>query len=657
MPDLLRGLLARKDKIAKMPENAQRAIWGVAFGQGVAPKLREAASRGAHLEDETVAKERFITSMLGKQQKPSPDTVVEPPGLVDKTVAAVGAAGSGIAGGFRNLVSHIPAPEGAPMKPMLMSLLGKSESGYELEKSIAPTAAPIAAGIGHQVPQIMAFEAGAGVVPALAGGVTAGAKAPIALRAMQQMLRTGAGTAAMNMTSPEETSGGKLLAQTIGFSVVDMLARGFLRKTGTSGLPDAASVLQTVRESVEKTSGVVNKEAIDAFSNAFLENVKIENPEAYARIVNGEKDYVVLSYTDMVRLTNKTSAQQAALEDAATQNAKTAKAADAKTAEAAADLKKVLGKAQAKLDRASQALNKKALQKEINAYANATGKVPAEGSKALKSLQSGAKAKDIISQEQASVVQRVAKARDVNDAIAVNEEAPAVRGMIDDLQTLASPQVEAVAKVVDVPTVQPTPKVPKAGSVKAKITAGPKEHAYVKFGVTLDASKMTTPEEVITAKRGAMEQIQVSYNQKIKEITEGVRTNALTKDAAVTMFAELKRDSTQATSSVMKFKTPNIGREARDRLRNRANAAEGNRVVGEQQASKEAMGTSSAGAEMTEQEAVDELDTLVKIGFGSTSRQIVAKNIIAEIEKLGGGPIEKLEALQDAYAKLKKAGK
>lgn len=741
MPDILQGLLARRDKIAKMPESAQRKIWSFAFGQSVAPRLRAATEGGAKLENEDVAKERFVTSMLGKPQTPSAEPAVAASGFLDDTQAFLASIGSGFATEAKGLLKLGQSPEiqtlrekarpkgltelvtgeaPAPHEPTTwqgklltpkdqsgMGVLGleAAENLYNENVVTSPTASKVGAAVGHAVPELLAFESGASLVPKLAGPVEAGmTKAPALVRGAQQLLRTGAGTAGMTMMQGKDVTGGQLAAETLGFSLFDAMTHGFFRSMRSGG-PDAASTLSNLRGTIAKLGGgKVTKEAVSTFNDVALGILQRENPQAVERIAKGERVEDVLTYEQQVDLSKKVGVKQAEIEAVAKQNDKTLKTAEKIEKKAADGLKAMQARAQKVLDSKAQRLKNQALQREISAYAKATGKVPAEGSEAMKSLQSGAKAAEISAAEKASVVQRVAQATDVNDAIAITEEAPALQGMVEDLQALAPPaeQVEK-QRTIDVtekprPTakelnaaakerekgllakaeehrvateaqraalpggqgwVEPkTEKVAKPKSaVKQKIAASAGPKAYEEFGITLNPTTWTTPEDVIKAKADAKTQLKAAIDREVAKLQEGLANKTISEAQARTMGVQLNTKMLKAAKSIENVQAPGVSREARDMLRNRAKAAEAKRAVGEKQAAAEKLGTSSQNAEMTEQQAVDEIDTLVKIGFGSTARQAIAKRIIKEVEDAGGGAIDKLEALQDAYDAMKKAGK
>lgn len=683
-----------------MPESAQKSVWSYAFENGIRPQLESAASKGAQLEDIAASKERFVTSMLGKPQKSSAEPTVQQPFPGQETANTAGdfikSLVAGTAGGVRQAAEAV-TPGPPIMSPMTLGSMPPVnipkqnavtntvsaathpvESMYDTAALSSPDAASVGAGIGHTVPSLLAYESGAGVVPTLES------KAGLLMRGVQQLTRTAAGTAAMNTVTPEDTSSFKFGAQVLGFSIVDALTHHVLNSktakavsgaTGKVGATDvstpvmtqARSVIDTVRTFLGKKGLPLNKSTLQVFNEAFMKKLSVENPEAFARIAGGKSTVEAeLSPQKIADITNKVSEEQAAENIATKANAKTAEVASKQQVQAAEGIAKAQAKAQKIVDRQAQAAESKRFQRELSAYAKNTGAVPASDSEAFQRLQKGASAKDLLAEQKATVVGKLADVKSIQDAVAMTTEQPALHEIMQDMHTIVplNESRQGLAESYLVPKVE-TPVKPLASSAASVPAQPPKVSsaasvasptAFEKLGIKVDPASWKTPEDVTNGKKQAILALQAEGLKRATDIANGLKAGTITVPASDAMQAQLKNDVTQALRSIQKIKTPSVSRAARDRVRKGAEAFEAKRVVGEQQTAAQATGRTVGSTTPSEADAIHEIDELVRKGFRSLNAEKMAKDILKESDRLRLDNASKLQWLQDAFAELTKKG-
>jgi hypothetical protein len=759
MPDtILAKLLAKKSQIAKMPESAQRSVWGFAFENGIKPQLTDAIAKGAQLEDVNTSRERFITSMLGKKQTPSAESAVQEPFPGQVTANTVSdllkSLVAGTAGGVRQ-ASEALTPGPSVMSPMTLGSMvpvnipkenlvtdavsaatHPVESMYDSAAQSSPGAASVGAGIGHTVPGLVAFESGTSMIPTLES------KAPLLMRGVQQLTRTAAGTAAMNTVTPEETSSLKFGAQVVGFSILDALTHHVLNSRSAKAIADATSkagatdvstsvmkqarsVMDTVRGWLGKKGLPLNRTTLQVFDDAFMKKLSVENPEAFARISGGKSTVEAeLTPQKIADITNKVSAEQAATDIANKVNAKTTAVANKQQAQAAEGIAKAQAQAQKVVDRRSQAIESKRFQRELSAYSKSIGKVPASDSEAFKKLQSGASAKDLLAEQKATVVNNIGDIKSLQDASAMTSEQPALHDIMQDVNTIApetsvkqvtpstgqreaqatvlsktaTPEGVEASRSIDMAKQNAILRDPNARASAKEIaqgrldvwerrTPGPRDPNYLgperrtvdvpratqnvatiskvtteptafeKLGIKVDSTSWKTPEDVVSGKKQAIQDLQTEGLKRATEISNGLKSGALTQVQSEAMKAQLKNDVSQALRSITKIKTPNVSRVARDRLRKGAEAFEANRVVGEQQAAAETTGRSVGSTTPSEEDSILQIDELVKKGFRSLNSEKLAKDILKEGDRMKLDNASKLQWLQTAFEELTKKGK
>lgn len=108
-------------------------------------------------------------------------------------------------------------------------------------------------------------------------------------------------------------------------------------------------------------------------------------------------------------------------------------------------------------------------------------------------------------------------------------------------------------------------EVPKNVAPPAEVKQAP----YEKFGVKIDKSKLTTPEDVKSAKEDGVHQIEELARTKYKDIQK-----MPVGDARDTAIKQLDKDVREAKRSVDRMQTPEISRKARDRVRKAAEPGE-----------------------------------------------------------------------------------
>lgn len=129
------------------------------------------------------------------------------------------------------------------------------------------------------------------------------------------------------------------------------------------------------------------------------------------------------------------------------------------------------------------------------------------------------------------------------------------------VETPAQPQtpVESVSSTPEV--VKPT-KTPKTKP----------QTSYEQLGITLNPTEWRTPEDVINAKKNAVQELTGIARKKANEISGQVANGSLTTQASQAALKRLSDQILKASRAIDKVKSEWIGRDARDRLRKGATA-------------------------------------------------------------------------------------
>lgn len=219
------ALAGKRDKIRTLEPAMQIKMADFIWRRTVMPRQQ---ANWTKPEDKQADRERFIKYYLGlgKDFK-LPEAYGAPEvkkGIVQKTGAALEAAGAGVAGGAKNLINvasdvseKIETPivgagaakaAGKPARAVA-DLLNKyvEAPAYANAQEVDPTIARYAAGAGKTIPSILAAEAGAGLVPPMPTG--AGALTKVATRAAKGLYGGGAGMVPFT-TDPKEIAKGAL---------------------------------------------------------------------------------------------------------------------------------------------------------------------------------------------------------------------------------------------------------------------------------------------------------------------------------------------------------------------------------------------------------------------------------------------------------------
>lgn len=219
------ALAGKRDVIRKQDPAMQIKLADFIWRRTVMPKQQ---ANWAKPEDKQADRERFIKYYLGLGKNfKLPESYGAPEvkhGALEKTGAALEAAGAGVAGGAKNLIntaadisekveSPIIGPDlaksfGKPARA-LASVLNKyvEAPAYANAQEVDPKLAGYAAGAGKTIPSFIAAEAGAGLVPPLPGG--AGTLAKVASRAAKGAYGGAAGMVPFT-TEPKEIAKGAL---------------------------------------------------------------------------------------------------------------------------------------------------------------------------------------------------------------------------------------------------------------------------------------------------------------------------------------------------------------------------------------------------------------------------------------------------------------
>lgn len=189
--------------------------------------------------------------------------------------------------------------------------------------------------------------------------------------------------------------------------------------------------------------------------------------------------------------------------------------------------------------------------------------------------------------------------------------------------------------------------IPKSETAPKK----PTTKAYESFGVTLNPQDWKTPEDVVSGKKAASEQLMSAVNKRAGDIKTRLDSGAIDAKTATALAHELTESWKKAQASIEKTKSTGISRGARDRVSKAGKVKEATAEVGRQQTAAESasggMDVAEAGIE------IDQLDkAFKKAGFGKVYKSIVTKWEDSEHE---GDYIELAKQLREGFAGLKKA--
>lgn len=414
-------LRASRDRIATLPLEKQLDVYGVAFDRFAKPQYSKLGLKEKELE---LAKDRWIVGVLGGQQKPMPEGFGEP-SAANQFPRAEGFI-AGMAGGFKNVIDwyndYIKSVD--PTSPILpkkespeRKALSKLESEkYERAKKADPEKAAFYAGVGKQVPALVAFELGAGTIPSVAKGM------PLAWRMLSSLGKTVAGTATMATTEEKPT-----LKQTATQAGINIALDALFRGLGKAGAKGASRILDKV-----KAKGTPAQQQAAQVVDDLLSTVIKEK--------HGGKPLDQLTSAEFDAAAKEASLRRATSE----QKAKEAKkaVAQAKAATKPSKEQQVIDREALKAYKAAETKIKneraKAFHKRLVDYKKRTGAIPPPDSQHMKDLLLGKTADELLGPKpEEAATQAATGVASQHEAQAIQEGAPQAVAAVEAIRSVA----------------------------------------------------------------------------------------------------------------------------------------------------------------------------------------------------------------------------
>jgi hypothetical protein len=417
---VIERLRAKRDMIATLPIEKQLDVYGVAFDRFARPTYAKLGLKDKDLEQ---AKDRWIVGVVSPQgQKPLTNEFgVDKPkiGYATEGSAELVGMGAGALGGIKNILDFFKMPGGiyGDKESPVRHLVAKGEEkGYKLAHDVSPGGAEFGAGVGHVVPAVAAFEAGAAAIP------SAAKNAPLAYRLLSYLGKTAAGTATMS-TTEEKPTAEKVLTQT-GINIAfDALLRGF----GKAGAKGASRIINGL-----KTKGTpAQKVAASAVDDLLTTILKEKHPG---------KTIDSLKPEEFDAAVKEVAQRRATIENQAKEASKAVK--EAKKAVKPTKEQQVLDKARlAEAKKAeTKASNEKAraFHKRLVDYKKVTGSLPPEGHPHLEALKSGKTVSEILPPPPTvAAVQSAIGVADASKEAAIKEGAPQAISAVEAIKSVS----------------------------------------------------------------------------------------------------------------------------------------------------------------------------------------------------------------------------
>ncbi len=409
-------LRSKRERLSKLPVEKQLSVYGVAFDRFVKPTLAR-----SKLDDKAMdlAKDRWITGVVaGELQKPLPSNFA----VVDSEKAPASAAFAGVlagvahgAGEFTDWLNKGREKRIGHTNWLRDQLREAEKVNYDLALGGSETAAKTGAAVGKALPSVIAFEAGAGAVPALAKGT------PLAWRALAYLTRTTTGTAASTVPFGKTTT--KDVAEQTAVNIAfDALFHGagkggakvfsaFVNKAKNSGKPSVA----TAANAVDQLFSTVAKEKFPG------KPVNDLNPEEFDAVFK------------------ESSARRGAAQTQAREAAKAVKSAQsaAKPSVEAQALAKAQAGEQRIAERKLASERGKFVSKQLAEYKKRVGTLPAAESEHFQKISAGQTVDQILGEQKAVAVQRATEVGTQSQAKILSEGAPTAVEAVSVVKQLA----------------------------------------------------------------------------------------------------------------------------------------------------------------------------------------------------------------------------
>jgi hypothetical protein len=178
-----------------------------------------------------------------------------------------------------------------------------------------------------------------------------------------------------------------------------------------------------------------------------------------------------------------------------------------------------------------------------------------------------------------------------------------------------------------VPVEKPKVEKPKVEKAAKEV----KQTAYERFGVKIDPTAWKTPEDVIAGKSEAMTQMHKIIKDRTNALQAALLRKELTPLQVRAIATKMAKEITTVGASIEKIKTPEIGRDARDRLRQATNASEAmtaEKIVRD--------GRQSVAKTKIDENAILQVADLAK-EFSDLKASALYKKITTDFEAAGGG--------------------